>query len=373
MLPSEVPFYAFVSVGKFLVNTDKERFLLTHRQSSVFLGCIMKRLFQIFGCLVASHALLLLTGCGQSDNEPPSEEVRAAVAKAIPASLSVVSVEYEAIHVSEGASLLKLKATLKPREDLCRSIGKVLRGASLLEVVYRKGEKIVVYGEVGARRQVDRWTLGRVSMEKDWRNFPRPVSGFPAGSVIAGTAEGDEAVKAYEAWKAEQEQARIEAKRQQQLRLQEEAARQKAAQEAELARAAQERQARLARLQTALTPGRQYLGELHYRKDIQPVRLKIISREGIAVVAELSNPVMPSARGKLTGTINPDAQSEEYAVVLAMVPDDSENPLGWHLYGDHKGILSLNLTDAGGFEGEAVCESAGREYRYKIRLQALGN
>jgi len=156
---------------------------------------------------------LVLAGCGRkqeppeppkpqvvdTDKNPPKQPVEDAVRAALPAFLSLDSIELERIPNGPEAVKVNFKAIVTPKEDLCQEDRKSEMAGTptvtLLKVVQTAGAKASLYGSVVAHRAMDQWTLETVQIQVGLEQFGKPQGAFPPQSYITGSAEANKALE----------------------------------------------------------------------------------------------------------------------------------------------------------------------------------
>jgi hypothetical protein len=145
-----------------------------------------------------------LAGCGKSSKDsPPKQQVQNTVAAVLPPFLSLVSIELEPISTGTESVKVNFKAIVASKEDLYQ-VDREVEGTpkvTLLKVVQAAGTKTSLYGSVGARRMIDKWTLQPTDLQVGSEQFGKPRGAFntqsyPTGSDAANAALRQQAVNA---------------------------------------------------------------------------------------------------------------------------------------------------------------------------------
>jgi len=164
--------------------------------------------------LLALVIAVALAGCGKkqgpppeppkpqvedTDQNPPKQPVEDAVRAALPAFLSLDSIELERIPTGPEAVKVNFKAIVTPKEDLCQEDRKSeVAGTptvTLLKVVQTAAAKASLYGSIAAHRAMDQWTLEAVQIQVGLKQFGEPRGAFPPRSYVTGSAEANKALE----------------------------------------------------------------------------------------------------------------------------------------------------------------------------------
>jgi multidrug efflux pump subunit AcrA (membrane-fusion protein) len=193
---------------------------------------------------------LALTGCGKSTPQsPPKQQVQDAVRVALPAFLSLDSIELEPISTGPETAKINFKAVVVPKENLYQ-VEREVAGTpriTLLQVVQAAGTQSTLYGSVEGRRTMDQWTLQSPEIEVGLKQFGQPRGTFGAQSYVVGTNEAAAALKQQAANAAAQEQAAkaaLERQERERIAREEQQARERKAREEQQAREDQARKER---------------------------------------------------------------------------------------------------------------------------------
>jgi len=183
----------------------------------------MKRILQIVAVAVPA---IVLTGCGPK--LPAKEDAKNRLASDLPSYLSVQGIEIETVPIGkDGSNLCKFELTVVPKEKLfiegapkqAAEIQAVLLDRSVtgeisenvhvaaskavmefpsqhtfLIVGAEKGKPIVLHGSITADHNGKEWSWGSPQFEKAAVFDARPISVFPANSLVEGSPEAASAI-----------------------------------------------------------------------------------------------------------------------------------------------------------------------------------
>jgi hypothetical protein len=134
-----------------------------------------------------------------TDQNPPKQPVEDAVRAALPAFLSLDSIELERIPAGTEAVKVNFKAMVTPKGDLCvvdrESQVAGTPTVTLLKVVQTAAAKASLYGSVMAHRAMDQWTLEAVQIQVGLKQVGEPRGAFPPRSYVTGSDEANAALK----------------------------------------------------------------------------------------------------------------------------------------------------------------------------------
>lgn len=298
----------------------------------------------------------LLAVAGPSLPEGFNEEKLRQVVKAVaPPSFDVrfIAIKASAMRGDTGEARGTLTANLT--EDLYEDAGADLLGSevggvarpTVLRKIHRNREILELPIRFSFAKVSGEWTIHEWATQPSFQALGAPLGDFPSGAVIAGTTQGDAAVRAYQTAAKKASAARNApasvstsseeraAKSREEAKEREEArraatekkaqdAKQAAEEKSEAARA--EAQRDLETLQTACTPPRRYTGTITDRDGAHEVDLVFnrIERAGDLVCAELLDRNSSMRRKPLSGAIRANKLlATHYEVVLVGVSDGS--------------------------------------------------
>ena len=143
-------------------------------------------------------AAFALAGCGQSSQQsPPKQEVRDAVAAALPPFLSLDSIELEPISTGSESVKVNFKAIVVPKDDLFQ-VDREVDGTPrviLLKMVQASGTKDSLYGSLEAHHMMDKWTLDSPEIQIGLTQLGTPRGSFPPQSYVTGSDEANAALR----------------------------------------------------------------------------------------------------------------------------------------------------------------------------------
>ncbi len=344
---------------------------------------------------------VLLSGCGRDPRvAPPVSQVQDAIAAALPAHLTLLTLEQEPIPTSREDVKINFKATLEAAEELytVERVAEGLAPVTLLRLTQPGGAQLTLYGQLPAHRLMDQWTLDAPQFQQDVRAWGQPHGAFGARAYPAGSAAAAAALRKLAADAEQMQQLQQTVTEQQERARQEDAERQARAEQERKQRLAQarrafeeqHRQATAQQQQTttqreqavaearqkwlaATAPGTRYLGtRLGKNNSTQRLALVFLEPKDARLRAEASNPDDPREQRLFTGELRFHALPEKngapaYPIVLHGQPSNKVPPEPNSIY-ERAVDLKLRLT-AQGLDGLA---DAGLGVQFLIHLQRAG-
>lgn len=160
-----------------------------------------------FSLLEVCLLSVLVSGC--SPSAPSNDTIKRKLLEQVPAYVGIGAVELERVGDDNGVKSYNFKTSLTPKETLYSLEEKVPKlgdtpeianapekpsTVRLLRTLQKSGEVISLYGSFGAVKKVDQWQVDSVTFDFDLNTLGQPKGNFGPGTLVAGTAEAQEAL-----------------------------------------------------------------------------------------------------------------------------------------------------------------------------------